>query len=463
MKFVNRQEELKSLEDRYRTNKAEFVVIYGRRRVGKTELIAQFCKDKKSIYYIANKTNDFVQMQKIIDRIAGNFNERIPLIKDWDEFFKYLAEKSENRLIFVIDEFPYLMMSNKAIPSIFQAGWDEYLGKTKIFLILCGSSISMMEKGVLSYKSPVYGRRTSQLKIEPLTFERAREFFPKAGIEKQIVNYAVLGGIPMYLECFDKSNAIENIREHLLKKSSPLYEEPLFLMREELREPFSYFLILEALANGGIRMNEISIKTNMEVYKLPKYLNVLQNLGYIKKIYPVTEMTKKSKNTLYCIADNFLKFWFKFIYPNFDYLEIKQEEKVIEIIERDIDSYVGRAYEKVCMEFLIDANRKNLLPFGFSKIGSWWTRKGDEIDIAALNEETKEILLCECKWTKQQIDLNIIHDLIKKSKLIDANLTKKFALFSKSGFTEKAIKFMDENEIRHYDLKDIENLLNLQV
>lgn len=456
MRFINRREELKLLEGLYKTNKAEFVVIYGRRRIGKTELITQFCKDKKSIYYIANKTNDIVQMQKIVSRIADSFNERTPLIEDWDEFFKYLAEKSKNRLIFVIDEFPYLMASNKAIPSIFQAGWDEYLRKTKIFLILCGSSISMMERGVLSYKSPLYGRRTAQLKIEPLSFKHAREFFPKAGIETQIIYYAILGGVPMYLGYFDKRNVIENIKEHLLKKTSPLYEEPLFLMREELRDPFSYFSILETLANGGIRMNEISTKTNIAIHKLPKYLKVLENLGYVKKIYPVTERSKKSKNTLYCITDNFLEFWFKFIYPNLDYIETKQEEKVIKIIKRDIDSYVGRAYEKVCMEFLIDANRKDLLPFRFPKIGSWWNRKGNEIDIVALNEETREILICECKWTKQKVGLGVVHDLIEKSELVEGNFTKKFALFSKSGFTEKCIKFMDENGIMHYDLNDIE-------
>ncbi len=454
--FIDRKEELSTLIERYDSGRAEFIVIYGRRRVGKTELIKEFFKGKEHVYYLANKTDDKLQLKKLTERTANSFHERAPLIEDWSEFFEYLSEKAgRERLIFVIDEFPYLIASNKAIPSLFQGGWDEHLRTTRIFFLLCGSSIAMMELKVLGHKSPLYGRRTGQLKIQPLGFKEARLFFEGLDIKSQIINYSILGGIPLYLNEFNaKKDLFSNIKQNILRKDSILYEEPSFLLKGELREPTTYFLILETLSKGSVRLNEISTKTYIDVHKLPKYLGVLENLRYVKRIYPVTEKKSKPKNSLYVIRDNFFRFWFRFVYPYLSDIEEGDIDAVISVIRRDLDSFVSFSFENICEQFLRELKKKNGLPFKFSKIGKWWHR-GNEIDIVAINPETKEILFAECKWRNKPVGVNTYRELREKSKMVNwYNDERKeyFALFSKTGFTPELRK---ENVLL-FDLKDFE-------
>jgi AAA+ ATPase superfamily predicted ATPase len=455
--FIDRERELKALEEKYKSDKPEFFVIYGRRRVGKTELIKNFCKNKLHIYYLCTRENDMAQLEKITRRVAGFFNERPPIISGWEDFFAYLAERVKaKRTILVIDEFPYLVEKNKAIPSLFQLGWDEYFKKTRLFLILCGSSIAMMER-LLGSKSPLYGRRTGQIELLPLATKDAFKFFPNYTIQQKIEAYTIAGNIPMYLlEFDDRKSIVKNIEEKILKSESILCKEPLFLLKEELRDPGTYLTILENCTQP-IKMAELATKTKISINKLPKYLATLQNLRYIKRITIVTEKKPKTKNTLYVIDDNLFRFWFRFVYPNLSDIEVGNLDKVLAIIKSQFSSFVGEAFEGVCKEFLATT-------FKFDKIGRWWgsyreadVRKAIEIDLIALNEQTKEILFAECKWQDKVDAKKVLAELKQKARYVEWNRGKRkelYAVFAKS-FKQKPT----EKGVYCFDLKDLKRIL----
>jgi hypothetical protein len=460
--FIDREKELRLLEDRYKRRKPEFLIIYGRRRVGKTELIKQFYKNKPHIYYLCSKESDKIQIEKIARRVADYHKERPPVIDTWEDLFSYISEKLTAQLILVIDEFPYLVEKNKAIPSLFQIAWDEYFKKKKLFLILCGSSVSMMER-LLGYKSPLYGRRTGQIELRPLALWDVFKFFPNYSVKQKIEAYAVLGDMPMYLLEFDDNKDIfTNIKEKILKMDAILYKEPLFLLREELRDPGTYLTILENTVKP-IRMNELSTKTKIEIHKLPKYLGILQDLRYLKKITKVTERKAKTKNTLYEIDDNFFRFWFRFVYPNLSDIEGGDEDKVLRLIKSEFNSFIGLIFEDVGREVLIQLSKKGYLPMYFERIGKWWgyyreggERKSAEIDIVALNEKTREILFAECKWRDNINPERVLRELKEKSKLVKWNDKKReefYCIFAKS-FKKK----LKTENVLLFELEDLEKI-----
>lgn len=438
--FIDRAVELNVLEERYGRKQAEFLMVYGRRRVGKTEVIKQFSKDKLHVYYLCTKENDVEQMKKIARRVAQALGERPLELNNWEEFFEYVTEKTQkNKLVLTIDEYPYLLSANKAISSIFQAGWDEHLKNSRVFLILCGSSVSVMETE-LSSKSPLYGRRTGQMRIEPLPFLETVKFFPKYNMENKIYGYSILGNIPMYLlEFSDEKDIFQNISDSILKKDAILYEEPIFLLREELREPDTYSRILEAISPRGARLNDVATKCGLVQHKLPKYMGVLLKLNYVEKITPVTTKKPGSKQTFYRLKDNFFKFWYKFVYPNKSEIEGGDVVKVMEIIRNGLGQYTSFVFEDVCAEVLKELNRQNKLPLKFSKIGPWWGKSSDgneevELDLVALDERKKCALFVQCKWSdlKQNEAFQILEELKRNSNAVEFKReTEHFCLFAR--------------------------------
>ena len=349
MVFINRENELKYLNNEYRDKKSRFVVIYGKRRVGKTELVKQFFKDIPHIYFLADKAPEKDQLQLLSEKIGLLFNDEFLLSRGfgtWYEFFRYIRNKG--RIAVIIDEFPFLIEANSAIPSIFQKGWDEDLKNSGTFLILLGSSIGMMETEVLGYKSPLFGRRTGQLFIEPLTFWNSKKFFPEKFNDEFMYIYSILGGTPAYLLQFEPSMDLwANIKEKILKPQAYLFNEPEFILREELREPRNYFSILKAISMGKTRASEIINETGFEKNVVGKYLSVLAELRIIKRDVPVTEKSyEKSKKGMYMIDDNFFRFWFNFVFPNKSYIEEGEIEYVIKNkIKSRLDiftSFIGR-------------------------------------------------------------------------------------------------------------------------
>ena len=437
--FIDRKKELTFLEQKWKEPKAQMIVLWGKRRIGKTELAKQFIKDKSHVYFLAESTHEKEQLKRFSLAVGEFFKEPLLLTRgfdSWEESFRYIKEKKK-RFVLVIDEFPYLIQSNSAIPSLFQKAWDEYLSQSMIYIVLLGSSVAMMETEVLGYKAPLYGRRTGQWKIQAMPFTDVKEFRQTAYFEDQIMHYSVCGGTPAYWLWFsDKRNFYQNLKNHVLRKGEPLYEEVLFILREELREPRYYFSLLQAIAQGKRRLSEIVNATGIQQPTSNKYLGVLSDLDIVEREVPVTEDNPiKSKKGLYRIKDEFFQFWFRFIFPRRAELEMDNVDKVNERIKREISDYISFVYEKVAREIVM--NNSGLF-FSFERLGRWWDRH-NEIDIVGVSREFNAILYGEVKWRGKRVGENIFLQLKSKAKKIKwgNSKTKRFyVLFSKNGYTD---------------------------
>jgi AAA+ ATPase superfamily predicted ATPase len=434
--FVDRKKELQILEDEYKKSDFRFLVLYGRRRVGKTTLIKHFLEDK-GIYLLATLENESLLIEKFKNIVADYFDDEFLKeieIKSFEQLFKYIASKNQ-KLVIVIDEFQYLAKVNPAISSIFQTIIDNSLKDKNIFLILCGSIISLMYKETLSYSSPLYGRRTSNIKLKQLNFKYINEFV-KQDIKTQIEIYSVLGGVPKYLEMFEyESSLFDSIEKYILDKDSFLYNEPYFLLQDEVNETLTYFSILEVIASGSHKIGEIAKKLQKPVTNITSFMKKLIDLEIVYKDIPVSENIK-SKKGLYFIKDNFLRFWFSYVFPYKSQLEIGNIEFVRKKLEITFSEFVSKTYEDLAIEFVLNN-------FEVLKCGRWWN-SNEEIDVVGISEEFT--IFGECKWQNRKVTMKVLNDLVEKSKLIEAK-NKKYILFSKSGFSEELIEYAKNREI----------------
>lgn len=450
MKFINRKKELAQLNEKWKSGNSQLFIIYGKRRVGKTELIKQFGKGKPFIYYLADKRNQTEQLKEL-GRIAGEFFNDIILAKrgfaDWIEAFQYF-KNSKRRFVMAVDEYPYLVESDKATSSLFQKGWDTYLKESGIFLLLSGSSIAMMESETLIQKSPLFGRRTGQLLVEPLSFEQAWKFFPKKSFSEFLKFYAITGGMPSYLLQMDNDLSLEeNIVSKIFLPTEFLFNEIEFTLKEELREPKNYLAILRAISWGKRKFGEIANETGLKKNILTKYLSVLERLHLIEKDVPVTEFNKgKSRKGLHRISDNFFRFWFQFVYPYKSELQIGKTKEILEKYKICASSLEAVVYEGVCQEILQGFEDKI---FPFDRVGRFWDNN-TEIDIIGLNEKKRQIIFGECKWSSKPVGTNIYNDLKKKTSGVQWNHGKReehFIIFSKSGFTDDMIALAKKENV----------------
>jgi len=451
MKFINRERELNALGKFWLEKDPQLIVIYGKRRIGKTELIKQFIKDKPHIYFLAQRINENENLKSLCDEISGFFSDEILKragFPEWKLFFEYGQYHIKDRTILVFDEFPYLADANKGISSIFQAGWDEYLKNVPAFLILCGSSIAMMESETLSHKAPLYGRRTGQILLKPFSFSDAAKFYPNLSFDRCLEFYSIAGGNPSYLKRFDPTASLEkNIVENILQPEAFLYSEIDFLLREELREPRNYFAILKAVSLSKNRISEIVNETGLAKSILHKYLFILEDLHLIQKEVPVTEKNPlKSRKGVYKLQDQFFKFWFRYILPNRGNIESGRTSEALARIKDDFPSVVASNYEDLTGE-IIRGYKDRFFPI--EKAGRWWDRN-EEIDIVALNEKQRNILFGEAKWSRRPVGVDVYENLKRKSQLVDWNRrdrTEQFCLFSRSGYTEAMLKLAKKDKI----------------
>ena len=355
MRFIGRKSELSKLDAEYNRD-SSFVVIYGRRRVGKTTLIKEFLKEKTAFYFLATEELESQSMKRlagVVARTTKNTLLQKAVFTDWVDLFQVIADyKPEEKKVLVIDEFPYLVKTNSAFPSILQNVWDEILKDSNVMLILSGSFISMMQKHALSYDSPLYGRRTAQMRLAPLPFTDIYAV-QKMPFDQAVEQYAVTGGIPKYLEFFEPGEDLyRQIQEVVLSKNGFLYEEPNFLLKDEVQSANSYFSIIRAIADGNHKLGKIAGALGMETSSLTPYLSTLIDLDFLKKATPVTEKNpEKSRKGLYFISDNFIRFWFRYVYPYKGELELDNQQIVLDELEKDfIQKFVAFSYEDVCKD-----------------------------------------------------------------------------------------------------------------
>ena len=462
MPFINREQELKVLNEKWQSNIAQFFIIYGKRRVGKTELIKQFIKDKPAIYFLADKRTTADQLRELGQIVGSYFKDNI-LIKngfdDWIEAFLYLKTKTtDTPLVLAIDEYPYLTENDKSTSSLFQKGWDEYLKNTKIFLILSGSSIAMMESETLNQRAPLFGRRTGQILVDPLNFSQSRKFFPEKSFSDFLNIYTITGGMPAYLKQFvDGGELSEEIKKKIFNKTAFLYNEVEFTLKEELRETKNYLAILRAIALGKRKLSEIVNEVGLDKATANKYISVLINLCLVEREVPITEdKPDKSRKGLYKISDNFFVFWFHYIFPYKSYLEMDNYDYVLEKmfsglkyndeINSGFKSIAAQVYERVAVELLIALQDKI---FVFERVGRYWD-SNLEIDVVGFSSSEKKIIFGECKWSEKPVGTNIYEELKKKAAKVEWNKDDRkeyYILFSKSGFTPEMIKMANSDDV----------------
>ena len=459
MNFLGREKEILVLEKEYARD-GGFVVIYGRRRIGKTTLIKQFIKSKTAFYFLATKEVESQSMKRfagVIARTTGNSVLQKAAFSDWLDLFQAVADyKPNEKKVLVIDEFPYLVKVNDSFPSILQNAWDEILKDSNVMLILCGSLISMMKKHALSYESPLYGRRTAQMRIAPLPFTTVYEN-QKLSFEEAAEQYSITGGVPKYMEFFSDGQPLyEQIKENVLSKNGFLYEEPNFLLTDEVQVPTNYFSIIKVIADGNHKLGTIAGILGLETSALTPYLKTLSELGFIEKQVPVTERNaEKTRKGLYFISDNFLRFWFRYVYPYKGELELDNTQISLDELDKDFkEKFVAFAYEDICKEIFARLCSDKAIDFTPSKIGSYWLndKSGNtQIDVMAVDTVNKRLFAGECKYHNQPIDADVYFELVKKvdnsSEIKSAfkGYTVIYGVFSKSGFTSRMTDISNSN------------------
>jgi uncharacterized protein len=459
--FLNRRAELDLLEKHFSSSNAELFVLYGRRRVGKTELLVQFCQEKRAIFFVSDLGSEIslrTAFSTAINAILFGPGRMDAVYSSWEALFQTLGQAAqEEQLVVVIDEFPYMVTAHPPLASILQKAWDQTLKNTKIMLILCGSYIGMMEETVLGYKAPLFGRRTAQYLLEPMSFKDARLFFPSLLNEDQVRAYAVYGGMPAYLQTIDLNKSLkDNIRDHILSRGSYLYDEARFILQQELREPRNYFAILQAIAAGNTRLNEIKQASGLE--SATAYLNTLQQLHLVERVVPVTEnQPQKSRRGIYRLKDHYLRFWFRYIHPNRSQLERGGAQTVLQNqILPEIDHYSSLAFEEICQQYFWSEGLSGKFTFLPLNVGRWWNAS-EEIDLAVIGE--KDVILVECKWSNRPVGKNVLADLERKAEIFQRELGDRktqYALCSRSGFTSQLIELLtNRSEVLLLDLDQI--------
>ena len=460
--FHCREKELRDLNKRYDKNNFECIVIYGRRRVGKTALINEFCKGKPTIFFSALNASSQENLEALSKAIYEKEHPGVdtaPIYPSIDAAFAEITRMAEQeRVVFVIDEYPYLAKANKSVSSRLQHIIDHTWKNGKLFLILCGSSMSFMEYQVLGYESPLYGRRTGQLKIQALTYKEITAFKPNLTSEQQALVYGITGGIPHYINKLDVNQDVdEALKENLFNTSSYLFEEPENLLKQELREPAIYNSVIKAIAGGASHSNEIATKVGIESPICAKYLKVLLDLGILVKETPITE--KPGKKTIYGIGDNFFRFWYRFVPQNASSIGAGRIEQIYDVvIKKHFPDYMGLIFEQMCREYLFRYAQD--VPVVLSDIGQWWgtdtkARKEVQIDIVGTPTEGNEYIIGSCKYRNTPIGVDELELLKHYAKVFGKGETYHFYIFSKGGFTQGLQECAQHGEVRLVTLQEM--------
>jgi len=463
--FVNRKRELRSLNDRHAGARAELFVLYGRRRTGKSALLREWCRDKAHVYFLASQVREPDNLDQFREALLEARPD--PLLASmrftsWDVALTYIAQVARNeRFVVVLDEFPYLCQDNPALPSILQRWWDTVGKETQVFLVLCGSHVGFMESEVLAERSPLYGRRTGQARLEPLCPWDAGLFFPDYPARDRLVAYGLLGGIPAYLERFDPQRDIRtNACREMLDPHGFLFDEVQFLLRTELTQISTYLSLLKAVAGGATRLSEMASRAGIPANVAAKYVGILRDMGLLQREMPATEIhPEKSKRGLYRVQDPFVAFWCRFILPHQSLIQAGQGETVWqEFILPQLDTYLGGVFEAVCRQYVMHGGAAlgTLVP---RYVGRWWS--GDtEIDLLAeMSDAGRRVLLAgECKWWKSPVGSNVVEDLRRKVRNLpdDWRNSTRLLLCSASGFTPDVTAIAERDGLL---LLDVETLM----
>ncbi|MBI5766524.1 MAG: ATP-binding protein [Verrucomicrobia bacterium] len=404
MSFVGRTPELSALTEAWTGAKSAFIPIYGRRRTGKSRLIVEFAQGRPAIYHVGKQAPAALQRAEFMQLAATALGEPLlaqVAVEGWAQAFKLVEERwrGPGKLLLALDEFQWTAESSPELPSVLQEAWDRRWQKSgRVMLILCGSYLGFMEREVLGKKSPLFGRRTAQMLLRPFGFRDAAAFHPGWASADHAQAYFVCGGLPAYLECFERHRSIEqNLAANFFRDNGPLAREPEFLLREELRDVANYHAILHAMAAGGESTNSgIARAAGLGDRALHYYLSTLMELGYVRRRHPLHGAANTARETRYAIADPLLRFWFRFVYPNLSRIPVLGPERAVrELVRPGWAAFCGEAFERLCREALPLLHADEQVAAA-ATIGEFWA-KDVQIDNVTLRDDGL-IELGECKW-----------------------------------------------------------------
>jgi AAA+ ATPase superfamily predicted ATPase len=438
--FIDRQTEITQLNTIYQNPGGQLVVLYGRRRLGKTTLLREFCQDKHHCYYMADKAGEESQKKSLALAMSTALQEPLLQTARYPEWYDIFAAfdrfcPQDKKIILILDEYQYLCQIQPAFSSFLQKWWDENWKNKNILLILCGSITSMMYKETMAQSAPLYGRAAAQILLKPLPYQHIKNFLPNHTEEELIKFYSLGGGVPRYLELMrNYENFSSALQELVLKQTGVLYHEARYLLHEEISSPNICWSILQTLGNGTGRISEIGRQLGLPANQLTHYIELLKDLFLIYREVPVLEKNPaRSKKGFYQVADPFLRLWFGSIYPYDSFLEFGQTEIIMERLNPLIQKHISFCYEQLCRDFV----KSNSSTFNCLRVGRQWAGKY-ELDIAGINTELQLNVVGECKWSHKKIGLSVYKDLQSKIKSNKLPLAPdcRYLLFSKSGFTQ---------------------------
>ena len=435
--FVGRTAELDRLERSTRKGSFQMAVVYGRRRVGKTALISEFAKGRRTLFFTALEQSDADNLRDLGGAVSEFFGTSV-LFQSWKDALSYIADRAaEKPFVFVFDEFPYAAKRHPALPSELQVTIDHRMKQTGMFLILCGSNQGFMESDVLGQKSPLYGRRTLQMKLAPLDYLEAAEMLGSLSPQDAFRAYACFGGVPYYLEQYDQDATLaENLAAQFFDSSGFLYGEPQMLLRQELSEPAVYNSILRAIAGGATKQGDIAARVGIETASISRYLATLVDLGIIARTYPFGENPATSRRGLYRILEGSFSFWFRFVMPRTSTIEEGMGRLAASALTDEVlNTYLGPRFELVCAEWLRMQALGSLLPLQATHVGSWWgtdpaKREQTDIDVLAA-DDSEGLLIGECKYRGDFNETQALEDLLAKRSLVRSREASWFYLFSR--------------------------------
>ena len=456
--FVGRQKELEQLERAYESDKFQMAVIYGRRRVGKTTLIAEFARDKRTLFFTALEQADADNLADFSRKMASFFGLPEDIrFESWRSAIDFLCSRAASeRFVFVFDEFPYAVKRQPGLPSMLQVAIDHQLQHTQCYMVLCGSNQGAMESDVLGSKSPLYGRRTLQMKLGPLGYAEAALMVPWMEPDDAFRCYACIGGVPYYLAQLREGMSLrENLASLYFDPSGFLYREPELLLRQELSEPAAYNSILRAVASGANRPKAISERTGIERSSLPGYLSTLTGLGILERVVPFGENPERSKHAVYRVREAMFDFWFRFVMPHVSSVEAGLGKVVADSIAEDaLDTYLGHRFERVCEEWIAAKALSGELPVPVASTGSWWgtdpvAREQADIDVLGADPTGKRVVVGECKYRNSFDETAALRKLEHRAALLKGCSVEQLILFSKDAVSQGTRRKVDADARLH--------------
>jgi AAA+ ATPase superfamily predicted ATPase len=453
--FKGRRHELALLDSLGASTEASFLVLYGRRRVGKTRLLTHWLKqiDLRGLYWVAEPSSTLDQLRSFSQALYNFANPTTPAPADftyatWAQVWQQVGNLArEERLVLIVDEFTYLLDNDPGLAGVMQNAWDQQLENSNLFLIISGSHLGMMQRQVLSYQAPLYGRATRQSLLQPFTFGATSLFFPDYSADERVTLSTIFGGIPAYWERIDPTVSVfENIRSQLLTADNLMQAEPRLLLQDFVRDPHNYVSIFRAIATGARTQKEISARSGLAQGHVSKYASVLREAGFVERRIPVTA-TGHSRSGRYHISDPYLRFYYRFLSARQAQLALNIQEPALAEIKRFLPNFIGsHTWEELSREWVLRAGATGQLPFLVDQVGSAWTRDA-QVDVVGINRMDKTIVLGECKWQARAPGRAVLQDLIVKTSEVvpKKGQWRVFYLgFSRSGWTAAAHAFAEE-------------------